>query len=57
MFIKRRILDAISDYENNTEGWYYLPSPKKSWELETIGIFVDDEYGEHQEEVQKKTPN
>lgn len=53
MFTKRKIKDAINDYESNPDGWYYLPSPKDSWGLETIGIFVDDEYGEHEDEIQK----
>lgn len=51
MFIKRKLKDVINDYENNPEGWLYLPNPKEDWSLDTIGIFVDDEYGEQEEEL------
>lgn len=50
MQINRKIYDVLVDTENNPEGWLYLPNSSKDWNLETIGIFVDDEFGEEEEE-------
>lgn len=57
MQTKRRILDVLMDEQNNPNGWFYLPEPINQWTLETIGIFVDDEYGEEEDQTQQLLDN
>ena len=57
MQINRKIYAVLVDTENNPEGWLYLPKSSKDWNLETIGIFVDDEFGEEEEKTQQLLAN
>ena len=37
------IQDVLIDIENIPNDWFYLPPDSKSWTLDTMGFFCDDE--------------
>ncbi|WP_407404112.1 hypothetical protein [Chryseobacterium sp.] len=39
------------------KGGFYLTNSSKDWNLETIGIFVDDEFGEEEEKTEQLLAN
>ncbi|MCA5005241.1 DUF7716 domain-containing protein [Sphingobacterium bovistauri] len=57
MLINRKIYAVLVDTENNPEGWLYLPNSSNNWNLETIGIFVNDEFSEEEEQTQELLDN
>ncbi|MGF6191763.1 DUF7716 domain-containing protein [Serratia sp. 2723] len=38
------IRDVLLHPKKNPEGWFYLPSEKQAWSLDTLGIFSLDSY-------------
>lgn len=37
------IQNALINIENMANDWFYLPPDSKSWTLDTIGFFCEDE--------------
>lgn len=42
--IQKSIKEILAMPENNPEGWLYLPPQIESWNLNTVGIFIEDSY-------------
>lgn len=51
--MNRKIYDVLVETDNNPKGWFYLPHSSKDWNLETMGIFVDDEFGEEEDKTKQ----